>query len=1211
VHLVLLSFPRNWLRMIFVAMVMSLQGLTATAQDISFFHLNTSNGLSENLVSAVARDKDGILWIGTAEGLNSYDGYTVKKYFKEDEPALVSNNISGLLVDDQNRIWIRNFSNKITLVDEKRRFYTVPVMENGKEVPAFMLCKTRSRGVLVFSGNKIYSLSNEKPYTFQKLNWKEDTALFRGYPQPLSGNTDTILLVGNDRLCVFDIANLRILHSVEVPEIIGAAWLNSKEIIVTTQLDRQLLKVDLVQQKVIYNYAMDIRDQYGEPVKGYLRYIRKLNDGRFIISSGYGGVYIFDAVNVRITRYMHDPLNSRSIAANNTFYVFGEDNGYVYITTRTAGLSYFNSNFRLAAYRSSFQSTENGEIFHGFVNAITREPGGNYWLGTQKGLIEWDKRNNKVRFHDYGMVDGKPLRDIEEVRALCFDRLGRLWVGTNRYGIIVLDRNRKPIKYFSTRATNETERIPGNWLNSFTLSKNDRLWAATSAGLAIINTQTLQVEKIDALSALKPLEKTHCYSVWLKDSSEWWIASSKGAYRYWPKTNQLYIFNTSKGLPTDIIFGFINDNNGTIYAASHKGLHLFKGDSVVKSYLKNKGLVNDRCYGLIRDEQGHIWIGNDNALLRYDPVDSNFTVYDESYGLSPSGYRALSFYQDNTEEQFWGSDAGLSYFFPGQLKTIQRPLSVAITSVQSAGKNYNSTEVQEIKLPHARNHLLFYFTAIDLYRSKNLFYEYKLEGADADWVRTLSPQQVSYGQLGPGTYTFRVRVSREGKNWLEASNPVTVVIMSPWWRSAWFIGLLVGLGAGTFFFAWQRRSKRIRQQQEQLEVEQAISYFATSITGQGSVEDTLWAVVKNCISRLGFEDCVIYMLDEQRQVLVQKAAWGPKTTEENKILNPIEIPVGKGIVGTVALSGKAEIIGDTAKDERYIVDDKRRYSEITVPILSDNKVIGVIDSEHSKKNFFTRHHLSILTTIASLCASKIIRKRAEEEKIKAEKNLLITERQSAEMEMQALRAQMNPHFLFNSLNSINNFILKNDPDNASQYLTRFSRLMRLILDNSREEWVPLENEIKALQLYIEMEAIRFDNVFEYTIQITPDIDPLTVMVPPMLVQPYVENAIWHGLLHRKVAGSKLDISIRKEADELSIQVVDNGVGREEAENQKSRFSSHKKSHGMLITSKRLDIVNRIYKAGASVEITDLVDAEGKPAGTAVSLKLKYKMGSEV
>lgn len=135
------------------------------------------------------------------------------------------------------------------------------------------------------------------------------------------------------------------------------------------------------------------------------------------------------------------------------------------------------------------------------------------------------------------------------------------------------------------------------------------------------------------------------------------------------------------------------------------------------------------------------------------------------------------------------------------------------------------------------------------------------------------------------------------------------------------------------------------------------------------------------------------------------------------------------------------------------------------------------------------------------------------------------ERRIAEVEMHALRAQMNPHFMFNSLNSINNFKLKNDPDNASGYLTKFSRLMRLILENSRSEWVTLENELKALEIYIELERVRFDHVFDFKIDIATNVDVSTTSIPPMIIQPYVENAIWHGLMHRKTPGGKLDLRI--------------------------------------------------------------------------------------
>jgi len=228
-------------------------------------------------------------------------------------------------------------------------------------------------------------------------------------------------------------------------------------------------------------------------------------------------------------------------------------------------------------------------------------------------------------------------------------------------------------------------------------------------------------------------------------------------------------------------------------------------------------------------------------------------------------------------------------------------------------------------------------------------------------------------------------------------------------------------------------------------------------------------------------------------------------------------------------------------------------------------------------------------------------------KVKGEEKLKTDyEKKIAETEMQALRAQMNPHFLFNSLNSINNFILKNDPDNASGYLTKFSRLMRLILDNSRSEWVLLENELKALELYIELEAVRFDNAFAHHIELTKDISAETAMVPPLLIQPYVENAIWHGLLHRKEPGGKLDIRLWKNEDKLFIEIEDNGVGRDEAKRLKSKSATLQKSHGMKITAERMDIVNKVYNVNAGVIITDLKDTDQKQNGTRVLITLKYK-----
>ncbi len=150
-----------------------------------------------------------------------------------------------------------------------------------------------------------------------------------------------------------------------------------------------------------------------------------------------------------------------------------------------------------------------------------------------------------------------------------------------------------------------------------------------------------------------------------------------------------------------------------------------------------------------------------------------------------------------------------------------------------------------------------------------------------------------------------------------------------------------------------------------------LSYFATSLFDKNKADEVLWDITENCISQLRLEDVVVYMLDQQNNTLVQKAAFGNKNNGERKILSPIEIPLGKGIVGKVAQSGNYESIGNVTKDQRYIKDDLHRKSELSVPIYIDSQIVGVLDSEHSQKDFFTENHIVLFKLIATLTGKKL------------------------------------------------------------------------------------------------------------------------------------------------------------------------------------------------------------------------------------------------
>ena len=210
-------------------------------------------------------------------------------------------------------------------------------------------------------------------------------------------------------------------------------------------------------------------------------------------------------------------------------------------------------------------------------------------------------------------------------------------------------------------------------------------------------------------------------------------------------------------------------------------------------------------------------------------------------------------------------------------------------------------------------------------------------------------------------------------------------------------------------------------------------------------------------------------------------------------------------------------------------------------------------------------------------------------------------------DMAALRAQMNPHFIFNALNSINSFIVENKPHAASDYLTKFSKLIRLILENSRNSTNTLDRELEILRLYLLMESTRFEGAFAYEILLEDHLDVYGTDIPPMIIQPYVENAIWHGLLHKE-GGGLVQVKLSKipmqfddgpSGEFLRIEITDNGIGRSKANAYKSKTGNTAKSYGMDITHERIKQVNVANR----ILIHDLQDADGKASGTSVEIYL--------
>lgn len=425
--------------------------------------------------------------------------------------------------------------------------------------------------------------------------------------------------------------------------------------------------------------------------------------------------------------------------------------------------------------------------------------------------------------------------------------------------------------------------------------------------------------------------------------------------------------------------------------------------------------------------------------------------------------------------------------------------------------------------------------------------------------------------------------------------------------AAYYIGAIVILALLLYATVLHRLWKSYRRKYI---AEATVTYFAASLFGKNTIDDILWDVAKNCISRLNFEDCVIYLLDEERGVLVQKAAYGPKNPVRFEIKQPIEIPLGQGITGTVAATGKPEIVADTSKDNRYILDDERRASEITVPVFYEGRVIAVIDSEHRRKGFYTADHLLVLEKIAAICANKIGKTLAEEKVQRQEVEVRRLHQQLAEFRLVTLKSQMNPHFLFNCLNGIYNCILSGQTEKAQEYIASFARLLRMVLIHAEKNFISLRDEVDLLQYYLKIESLRTDHAFEYSMEIDGQIDPSEYFVPGMLIQPFLENAIWHGLMNKK--GSRLlQINWRSMKEHaLLCEITDNGIGRGEAaryQHSDLKSGAHQ-SRGMQLCLERVELYRSLFNTHLSIHVSDLFDDLNQPCGTRVNIAFETAPG---
>lgn len=1160
--------------MLFIALIACSVMNTVLAQD-KVFHLQLYNNstIPAANINHVIKDNKGFLWIQHRRQIERFDGRTTRIYD-------LGVNLENMISDSKSRLWVSS-RNKVFLLQEgKTEFEEVALTEtaNGNrlgpmvEMAGSILLMT-NQGMLQFqdsSGlfNKAFpQLQIALPYSIRLLAAKGSYLFFRNDEQVFRFHTRSHQLDSLPNTEAYK------LHPVTEDSVLVSSWTN---------------------KTYWYNYRNKTVSQTSLPGEKTfdIKTVASYKPGHYFLACREG-VFEYNSETATYEK-LQFMLDGRKIATSEYITsIFTDNDGYAWVAT-VDGIGRFafrHETIGLARFKQPDNDTQGG-IDN--VRKITGDKKGNLWMATANGFFHWNTENN----HQEMFLPFANALSHPSIKAIAYD--GRkVILGPTDSGLWIFDPQNK--LYSRPHYQNDTvqKQIERDFIDDIVTLHNGNLLILGRDNLYKLEAPAYTLSTVDI-----PVASENMNYAFQAKNGIIWLTTAQGLHCLDAEAR----FLQTVPLPFEdkyISSGYVLDDNRFVFATNYGVFIADYTSDGVSVHKFATAFDNIFLSTIFFDRNNILWATAENGIYRYDPLSQKLNLFDHYDNVKVNGFNDNNWYRNAEGVVFLGGRNGVAYFTPENLAPPNEELTVYLTGVTNSGKDfhYNRTTGKNV-LNYSHKATLYAEFVSPFYSNPDkVKYRFRLRGFDDKWNIIGNTNIVQFTSLPPGNYTLNIQATTNGIDWVDAKNSFSFYIKPPFWFTWWFIsGLLLLTG----FIIWKIlrvRGRQLAEQKEKIEAEQAINYFATSLQETSSVEEILWDVAKNCISRLHFEDCVIYLVDYDKKVLVQQAAYGPKMEAENTIKNPILIPLGKGITGHVAITGRAEIIEDTTKDERYIVDDAVRFSEITVPIVHKGEVLGIIDCEHSRKGFFNYNHLSILTTIASLCANKIVKAKAETEKQKAEQILLQTQRKMADVEMLALRAQMNPHFIFNCLNSINRYIVKSDQVTASLYLTKFAKLIRLILDNSNNQSITLANEMEALMLYIEMELIRFEKRFSYSVDIEENVNTGNIFVPPLIIQPYVENAIWHGLLHKKTAG-ELKIRIGMPSEYLLQCVIeDNGIGRDKARELRSKSVATKKSLGMKLTEDRLALLAKHSQTEATIEVEDIRTADDEAAGTKVIINI--------
>lgn len=807
------------------------------SQSIYFNRLTTENGLSNNNVFDILQDKSGFLWFATDDGLNRFDGYDFKVFRNDpaNQNSLSDNSVWVLIEDKNGNIWLGTKNGWLNRFDPSTEKFTKWKIKTEDVKENAINCIYEDSKEKIWIGTYRQGLYRLDPTTGQIDHWynkpDDKTSISNNYISSViedsRGNLWISTYFGLNKFnpesyphnfkhfskSSDDYNSLSgniIWKLTQSPSDKNIVWVGTNNGLTKLQINSETF----TQIKIPNPENL----QFGTSVAAVIEEISEENKILWIES--YGGLIRYDLNGSNYLRFTTDKHNPQSLVSNEVHRIFKDNSGVLWIAT-DKGLNYFSTKSTKFnnPFSTKFRVDNTSELSKKNIKAITIGNDNTIYFGTEEGLYYSKQKNEKITINKFKQTEKL------NVWSLTSDNSGNLWIGT--YGSGLFKLNLKSGSLQNVQMFSEWKNTQSiNFNKVVYYDKDNKIWIGYwGFGLARLDPSTGKYtgwlnEPKDSLS----LSYEDVWSIHQDKTGRMWIGTDGGGLnlfvekdggkflRWTAEDNGSIISNSIYSICELKYSQNIKDNQVVLWLGTNNGLNKFvlkisseeintlaKPEVEVTHYGIEHGLSDNSVKSIIEDYDGNLWIGTSSGISLFDTQQNKFTNFGKSDGIAGTDINLSSAARNKDGLIFMGSTEGLNYFYSSDIKLSSYVPQILITDFQIFNKSVEISEnsplktsllnTTDVKLSYSQNVFSFQFAALDYTSPKSIQYAYKMEGFDKDWINSGTRRFVTYTNLNPGQYIFKLKATNSDGIWNESIKELKVTITPPWWQTKWAIGL--------------------------------------------------------------------------------------------------------------------------------------------------------------------------------------------------------------------------------------------------------------------------------------------------------------------------------------------------------------------------------------------------------------------------------------